>query len=74
MSKLTVLIDRGEMQYVYDENGKKYLDGFGGICTVGVGHCHPVVVDALTKQATNLWHSSSLYRVWKYCLRVFINN
>lgn len=36
-----LLIHRGEMQYLYDHKGGKYLDMFGGIVTVSVGHCHP---------------------------------
>ena len=32
---------QGHMQYLYDANGKKYLDMFAGIVTVSVGHCHP---------------------------------
>lgn len=51
----------GRGQYLFDVDGKKYLDGFGGICTVGVGHCHPYVTDALHKQADQLWHNSALY-------------
>lgn len=35
------------MQYLFDANGKKYLDCFGGIVTVSVGHCHPHVVKGL---------------------------
>lgn len=36
-----LLIHKGEMQYLYDHQGTKYLDMFGGIVTVSVGHCHP---------------------------------
>lgn len=36
-----LLIHKGEMQYLYDHKGVKYLDMFGGIVTVSVGHCHP---------------------------------
>jgi alanine-glyoxylate transaminase/(R)-3-amino-2-methylpropionate-pyruvate transaminase len=36
-----VVIRNASMQWVYDVDGKKYLDLFGGIVTVGVGHCHP---------------------------------
>jgi 4-aminobutyrate aminotransferase-like enzyme len=34
-------LERGEMQHVWDTEGKRYLDFFGGIVTVGVGHCEP---------------------------------
>lgn len=36
-----LLITRGERQFLYDSDGNKYLDMFGGIVTVSVGHCHP---------------------------------
>ena len=36
-----VYIVDGKMQYLFDYTGKRYLDLFAGICTVGVGHCHP---------------------------------
>ncbi|TKR96910.1 hypothetical protein L596_010860 [Steinernema carpocapsae] len=36
-----LLMERGEMQFLWDSEGKKYLDMFGGIVTVSVGHCHP---------------------------------
>lgn len=38
-----LLIHKGEMQYLYDHKGAQYLDMFGGIVTVSVGHCHPYV-------------------------------
>lgn len=49
------------MQWLWDSDGNRYLDFFGGITTVGVGHCHPTVVDRLTKQAKKLWHTSNLF-------------
>lgn len=36
-----LLIHKGEMQFLYDHKGTKYLDMFAGIVTVSVGHCHP---------------------------------
>ena len=45
-------IVRGEGQYLYDVNGKKYLDAVNNISHVG--HCHPKVVAAITKQASTL--------------------
>ena len=49
------------MQYVWDETGKRYLDGLGGIVTVSVGHCHPHVVAAANKQNEMLQHSTTIY-------------
>ncbi|GJR98040.1 alanine--glyoxylate aminotransferase 2 homolog 2, mitochondrial-like protein [Tanacetum coccineum] len=51
----------GKMQYLFDENGRRFLDGFGGIATVSCGHCHPDVVQAIIKQTTTLQHSTILY-------------
>lgn len=56
-----LLIHRGEMQYLFDDNGRRYLDCFGGIVTVSVGHCHPYVVDAVEKQLRKLWHTTVIY-------------
>lgn len=39
--KTPLLIHKGHMQWLFDHNGKRYLDMFGGIVTVSVGHCHP---------------------------------
>ena len=41
-----IMIVEGRGQYVFDEKGRRYLDGFGGIVTVSVGHCHPDVIAA----------------------------
>jgi alanine-glyoxylate transaminase/(R)-3-amino-2-methylpropionate-pyruvate transaminase len=56
-----ILIERGSMQFLYDSNGKKYLDMFGGIVTVSVGHCHPKINEALKAQSEKLWHTTSIY-------------
>jgi 4-aminobutyrate aminotransferase len=47
--------------YLYDVEGNRYLDFFGGILTVSVGHCHPKVTEALTRQVQTLVHTSTLY-------------
>ena len=49
------------MQYVWDDTGKRYLDGLGGIVTISVGHCHPHVVAAAAKQNDTLQHSTTIY-------------
>ncbi|XP_054748284.1 alanine--glyoxylate aminotransferase 2, mitochondrial-like [Lytechinus pictus] len=56
-----VMLHHGKMQWLWDVAGKRYLDLFGGIVTVSVGHCHPHVTDALVKQAHNLWHTTNIY-------------
>lgn len=35
------MIVDGKMQYLFDQNGKRYLDLFAGVATSGMGHCHP---------------------------------
>ncbi|KAK7792660.1 hypothetical protein R5R35_005118 [Gryllus longicercus] len=59
--KTPLLIHEGKMQWLFDHNGKRYLDMFGGIVTVSVGHCHPKVISALEEQMNNLWHTTSIY-------------
>ncbi len=56
-----VMIVEGKMQYLFDETGRRYLDGFAGIVTVGVGHCHPRVVDAVDAQNALLQHTTTIY-------------
>lgn len=59
--KKPIMIVEGKMQFVWDDTGKRYLDGLGGIVTVSVGHCHPYVVAAAQKQNETLQHSTTIY-------------
>ncbi|KAL9907353.1 alanine--glyoxylate aminotransferase 2, mitochondrial [Glossina fuscipes fuscipes] len=59
--KKPLLIHAGHKQWLYDHNGKRYLDMFGGIVTVSVGHCHPKVKRALEEQSDTLWHTTNIY-------------
>jgi 4-aminobutyrate aminotransferase len=52
---------RGEGMYVWDESGNRYLDCFGGVLTVSVGHANPTVVQAVVEQVKRLQHTSALY-------------
>src|SRR5262245_25788432 len=56
-----LLIVEGQMQYVWDETGKRYLDAFAGIVTVSVGHCHPYVVEKVREQVGKLQHTTTIY-------------
>src|SRR6184192_3213585 len=56
-----LVADRGEMQYLWDLDGNKYLDFFGGILTVSVGHCNPKVSGKVAAQVNHLQHTSTLY-------------
>jgi alanine-glyoxylate transaminase/(R)-3-amino-2-methylpropionate-pyruvate transaminase len=59
--KRPLMLVEGRMQYVWDETGKRYLDGLGGIVTISVGHCHPHVVEAARRQNETLQHSTTIY-------------
>jgi alanine-glyoxylate transaminase/(R)-3-amino-2-methylpropionate-pyruvate transaminase len=56
-----LMIVEGHMQYVYDEQGKRYLDGFAGIVTISVGHCHPQVASRVREQVGKLQHTTTIY-------------
>ena len=49
-----LVTDHASMQYVWDTEGKKYLDFFGGIVTVGVGHANPRVTGPMKAQIDRL--------------------
>ena len=53
-------LERGEGMYVWDVEGRKYLDFFGGILTTSVGHNRPEVTQAAREQTEKLIHSSTL--------------
>jgi 4-aminobutyrate aminotransferase len=52
---------RGEGMHVWDEAGRRYLDAFGGVLTISVGHANPTVVQAIVDQVKTLQHTSTLY-------------
>lgn len=54
---------KGEGAYVWDDQGKKYLDALAGIAVCGLGHAHPAVTAAITNQAQTLVHCSNLYNI-----------
>src|SRR5438874_1426523 len=59
--KRPLMIVEGKGQYVFDENGRRYLDALGGIVTISVGHCHPDVVEAARRQNELLQHATTIY-------------
>jgi len=59
--KNPIMIVEGSMQYVYDERGRRYLDVFGGIVTISVGHCHPYVTQRIREQMEILQHTTTIY-------------
>jgi len=56
-----ITLTSGKGIVVTDENGKKYLDFLGGIATNALGHAHPAIVKAVSKQIATLGHVSNLY-------------
>ncbi len=56
-----LVADRGSMQHLWDLDGRKYLDFFGGILTVSVGHANPKVTATIKSQVDKLQHTSTLY-------------
>jgi acetylornithine/N-succinyldiaminopimelate aminotransferase len=56
-------VEKGEGCYLYTTDGRKFLDFTSGIAVTSLGHCHPHVIEAITKQAGQLWHSSNLFRI-----------
>jgi 4-aminobutyrate aminotransferase-like enzyme len=56
-----LVADRASMQYVWDIEGNQYLDFFGGILTIGVGHCNPKITSKVKAQVDKLQHTSTLY-------------
>jgi 4-aminobutyrate aminotransferase-like enzyme len=56
-----IALVRGEGHHVWDDQDNKYLDCFGGVLTVSVGHAHPKVTEAVINQVKTLQHTSTLY-------------
>ncbi|MFK7976946.1 MAG: aspartate aminotransferase family protein [Halioglobus sp.] len=62
-SRLPVTFSHGEGVYLFDTQGRRYLDGISGIGVNALGHAHPAVTDAISAQAQKLVHTSNLYRI-----------
>jgi 4-aminobutyrate aminotransferase-like enzyme len=56
-----LVVESGKGMYLYDIEGRQYLDFFGGILTVIAGHCNDKITDALIGQARKLQHASTLF-------------
>lgn len=59
--RIPVVFEKGEGCYLWDSEGKKYLDLVAGLAVNALGHAHPKVVKAINKQAKKLIHTSNLY-------------
>ena len=62
-SALPVAFERGEGAWLWDTQGKKYLDALAGIAVCGLGHAHPAVTAAVCDQAGKLLHTSNWYQI-----------
>jgi 4-aminobutyrate aminotransferase-like enzyme len=56
-----VVLTKGKGTWAWDADGREYLDFFGGILTLGLGHCHDEVVSRVQEQIAVLGHTSNLY-------------
>ncbi len=61
VKRLPVTLVRGQGTRVWDDKGKEYLDFVAGWAVTSLGHCHPVVIQALTEQAGTLIHTSNQF-------------
>lgn len=52
---------KGEMQYLYDSEGRQYLDFYAGVSVVSCGHCNPAISGPVAQQAQTLQHVSTIY-------------
>ena len=60
-ARFPVTLQKGSGIFVYDSEGKEYMDFGAGISVNNLGHCHPAVVAAIKKQAETMIHCSNLY-------------
>ena len=56
-----LLLVRGEGAWLWDKDGRRYLDLLSGLAVTSLGHSHPAVADALHEQAQTLLHVSNLF-------------
>ena len=60
-ARYDIVLDHGDGAYLYDTDGKAYLDYLAGIAVNVVGHNYQPLVDAIAKQAAKMIHCSNLY-------------
>ena len=61
--RLPLTMQRGSGSWLWDTEGKKYLDYTTGIAVNNLGHCHPRITDAIISQAATLVHTSNLFNI-----------
>ncbi|HKF08637.1 MAG TPA: aspartate aminotransferase family protein [Xanthobacteraceae bacterium] len=62
-ARVDLAFERGEGAWLIATNGERYLDFTSGVAVNALGHAHPHLVEAVTKQAHKVWHVSNLYRI-----------
>ena len=62
-ARLNKAFVRGEGCYLFDSEGKAYLDALAGIGVVGLGHANPRIADIIAQQAKTLLHTSNVYQI-----------
>ena len=62
-NRLPVAFERGKGAWLWDTEGRRYLDALSGIAVCGLGHSHPKIANAIADQARTLIHTSNLYRI-----------
>ncbi len=62
-ARLPVSFEKGDGAWLWDADGKRYLDAISGIAVCSLGHAHPAVAKALCEQAGRLVHTSNLYGI-----------
>lgn len=56
-----ISLEKGQGTYVWDSEGKKYLDFTSGIAVLSLGHAHPALVKTIQEQSEKIWHTSNLF-------------
>jgi len=62
-NRFNVAFERGDGAYLFDGEGKQYLDFASGIAVTALGHSHPHLLKALHEQGDKLWHTSNLFHI-----------
>ena len=62
-ARLPVAFERGEGSWLWDMQGKRYLDALAGVAVCGLGHAHPRLTRTLQKQVATLIHTSNIYEI-----------
>jgi acetylornithine/N-succinyldiaminopimelate aminotransferase len=62
-ARLPLAFERGEGAWLWDENGRRYLDAISGLGVTALGHAHPQIAEVISSQSQLLMHTSNLVRI-----------